>query len=169
MLTDPNWLIVGRFGRVHGLKGFITVQSYTEPRENILGYAQWSAYIDKQWQNLEIVQRELTDQRILVQVAGFKEREQVARLTNLEIAVPKETLPALDVGEFYWHQLVGMSVVTPEGEHLGIVTEMLATGSNDVLVVTGERRLLIPYLPGDTILKVDITTNSIEVLWDTDF
>lgn len=56
-------------------------------------------------------------------------------LLTLEVAVQAEQLPALSDDEFYWRELYGMSVVTTEGYDLGVVTEILETGSNDVLVV----------------------------------
>lgn len=169
MSHDSNHLVVGRFGRAHGLKGFVAVHSFTEPRENILGYAPWSVYFNQQWQNLKVLQHEITDKHILVQIADFNEREKAASLTNLEIVVPKEQLPSLSIGEYYWHQLVGLTVVNNQAEVLGLVVEILPTGSNDVLIVQGERRVLIPYLPGDTIKAVDIPNGRINVSWDMDY
>lgn len=169
MDTDVSWVVIGRFGRVHGIKGLITIHSHTEPRENILGYTGWHAFINNQWQLLKLLHTEVTDKHILVQVDGYDGREQVAHLTNVEIGVHKEQLPELDSGEFYWHQLVGMSVVNQQGESLGNVVEIIPTGSNDVLVVEGEKRQLIPYLPTQTIIDVNLTRQQIVVEWDSDF
>jgi 16S rRNA processing protein RimM len=164
-----DWVVLGRFGRVHGIKGFITLHSYTEPRENILGYLPWHALINKQWQPLKIIQTEVTTKHILVQVEGYTEREQVANLTNVEIGVPKEKLPNLEPGDYYWHQLMGMKVINQQGDELGTVVELLPTGANDVLVVEGKTRHLIPYLPGRYVIKVDTNEKEILVDWDTDF
>ena len=100
---------------------------------------------------------------------GYADRDKAAQLTNLEIAVKLAHLPAAESGEFYWHQLVGMSVVNTDGVVLGVVSELLATGSNDVLVVTGEARYLIPYRPGAVILDVSEEKRQITVDWDADF
>ena len=51
--NSTDWVVVGRFGRAHGIKGFITVHSFTEPRDNILRYTDWHVYINKQWQPLK--------------------------------------------------------------------------------------------------------------------
>lgn len=169
MDNDVSWIVVGRFGRVHGIKGFITIHSHTQPRENILHYAQWFAFMNNQWQLLDLSHIEVTGKHILVQVNGFDGREQVASLTNIEIGVPKEQLPELSEGEFYWHQLIGMQVVNQQGEALGEVTEILPTGSNDVLIVEGKKRALIPYLPGRTIIDVNAQKHIIVVEWDADF
>ncbi len=169
MSDDSDWVVVGRFGRPHGVKGFVTVLSFTEPRDNILHYTDWHARLNNQWQRLPLQNLEMNNKFILTQVEGYRDRDEVARLTNIEIAVKREQLPVLQQGEYYWHQLQGMNVVSLQGVLLGSVSEMMATGSNDVLVVIGEKRHLIPYLPGRSIIEVDDSQRVITVDWDTDF
>lgn len=163
------WLVIGRFGRPHGIKGFITVVSFTEPRENILNYTHWHIGSKEQWHPLNVLQTKVNNKLILAQIEGYTEREQVARLTNVEIAVKRDQLQPLKSDEYYWHELVGMNVVTQQGIALGSVSEIMATGSNDVLVVLGERRHLIPYLPDDVILEINPSQRLIIVDWDADF
>lgn len=169
MSEAGDWIVLGRFGRVHGIKGFITIHSYTEPRENILNYSQLYARINSQWQPLEVTRIESTSKSILALIAGYTEREQAAHLTNIELGVPKDQLPRLADGEYYWHQLIGLTVVNQQGEKLGNVADLLATGSNDVLVVQGEKQVLIPFLPGRYVSSVDIDAGMIFVDWDADF
>ncbi len=169
MNKDSGWVIVGRFGRPHGVRGLVTVVSFTEPRDNILRYTDWHAHINHQWQPLKLLHLEMNNKFILAQVDGYREREDVGRLTNIDIAVKQEQLPALQHGEYYWHQLVDMQVVNQQGILLGKVTEMMPTGANDVLVVIGERSHLIPYLPGLTVIEVSDSQRVITVDWDTDF
>ena len=169
MDKSTDWVVVGRFGRTHGVKGFITVHSYTDPRDNILRYTDWHADIAKQWQPLKIVHIEANDKSILAQIEGYREREQVANLTNVDIAVSRAQLPSLKPGEYYWHELVGMQVVNQKGQVFGQVKDIMPTGSNDVLVVEGERRHLIPYLPDRFILDINPSQGLITVDWDMDF
>lgn len=169
MSNQENWIIVGRFGRPHGIKGFVTVHSFTEPRDNILRYTDWHAYIDKKWQPIKLLNLEVQNKSIIAQIEGYPEREIVARLTNIEIAVQRDQLDELKSGEYYWHQLIGMNVVNSKGESFGKVTEIIPTGSNDVLVVEGEKRHLIPYLPGQFILDINNSQQLITVDWDLDF
>lgn len=68
---------------------------------------------------------------------------------------------------------MGCEVVTTEGYDLGKVVDMMETGSNDVLVIKanlkdafGIKERLVPFLDGQVIKKVDLTTRSIEVDWD---
>ena len=169
MTNDSDWVVIGRFGRPHGIKGLLTVISFTEPRDNILRYTDWHAFLNYQWLPLKLLHLEMNNKFILAQVDGYREREEAARLTNIDIAVKRAQLPVLQEGEYYWHQLIGMQVVTPEGILLGSVSEMLSTGANDVLVVIGEKRHLIPYLPGRSVIEVNDSQRKITVDWDTDF
>ncbi len=83
-------------------------------------------------------------------------------------------LPALAQGEYYWHQLEGLSVVAA-GEMLGQVDHLLATGANDVLVVKpcdgsrDDRERLIPWLLESVVMNVDLCEGRIEVDWDPEF
>ena len=167
--NSADWVVIGRFGRPHGIKGFITVISFTEPRDNILNYTHWHIGINNQWQPLNVLETKINNKFILALVEGYTEREQVARLTNIEIAVMRDRLKTLQPDEYYWHELIGMHVVTQQGIALGDVSEVMETGSNDVLIVHGERRHLIPYLLDDVILEINPSQRVITVDWDTDF
>ncbi len=166
--THHDWVVLGRFGRVHGIKGAISVVSFTEPRENILNYRDWYVKQQGQWQIVKREQDEVTDKHVLTKILNLETREDVASLTNLEIAVPQSMLPKLDADEYYWHELVGMTVVQQDGTVLGQVHELIETGSNDVLIVYGEQRYLIPYLIGEVIIKIDKKEKRITVNWNVD-
>lgn len=169
MKSKIDWVVIGRFGRAHGVKGLITVHSFTEPRDNALRYTDWHIKRDNQWQPVNLLRVDVTDKQILALVEGYSDRDQVAGLTNMDIAVHGEQLPELPPGDYYWHQLIGMQVINQQGVNFGVVSDMMPTGSNDVIVVSGEKRHLIPYLPGRYVLHVDKDNDVILVDWDADF
>jgi 16S rRNA processing protein RimM len=84
-------------------------------------------------------------------------------------------LPALEVGEFYWHQLEGLRVLNLQGENFGIVKKMLQTGANDVVVVKpvdsslDNRERLIPWVRGDVIKSIDVEKGELIVSWLSDY
>lgn len=162
-------IVIGKFGRPQGIKGFVRVISFTDPPENILDYPRWSIQLRGVWHEVAHTQDSITPQHLMTYIEGYATRERVAELTNASIAVPKEALPLLKSGEFYWHQLIGMHVMHEQGQTLGTVESIFATGSNDVLVVVGEKRRLIPYLMDDVIQKIDTERGVITVCWDLDF
>jgi len=164
-----DWIVVGRFGRVHGIKGVISIISFTEPRENILDYSQWYIKKSGQWQAINRFNDEITQKHILTQVEGYVIREDVASLTNFEIAVRRDTLPLLALDEYYWHELIGMTVIHINGSVFGQVHEVMSTGSNDVFIVEGERRYLIPYIIDDVVVSISKEKRQITVNWDLDF
>jgi ribosomal 30S subunit maturation factor RimM len=79
------------------------------------------------------------------------------------------SIPALSAGEYYWTDLVGLSVRLEDGRELGEIENMLATGANDVMVVRGERDRLIPFVPGRYVKRVDLDARTVIVDWDPDF
>ena len=105
-----------------------------------------------------------------------------ATTVSRDIAINKGLFPSLPAGEFYWHQLEGLTVHTVYGQsannserqNLGVVKHMLETGANDVLVVKGKagsldrNERLIPYTK-QHVLNVDLAAGEIEVDWDPDF
>ncbi len=168
-MNTVDWVIVGCFGRTHGIKGLITVHSFTEPRDNILRYSDWHIMVVDQWQPIKLLHIETQNKGILARLEGYDSREQVSALTNKKIAINREQFPLLSPGEYYWHELIGMEVVNLQGLHFGRVSDIMATGANDVLVVEGERQRLIPYLPEQFISEINTQQRLITVDWDADF
>lgn len=170
-LDSHSMVVVGRFGKPHGIKGWITIHSFTEPYDNLLDYQPW--FIQEQgtktWKALEYEKVEFHAKGIVVLLKGVTDRNMAALYTQSEVAVLKSQLPVLPENEHYWSDLEGLNVVTKEGVILGQVEHLFETGSNDVLVVKGERQRLIPYLMGNTILNVDPDNSVITVDWDPDF
>ena len=96
--------------------------------------------------------------------------------THAEISMDATQLPELPQGEFYWRDLIGMSVVTDKGYNLGTVDDLMETGSNDVLVVKanskdafGQSERLIPFLTDSVIKDVKYDVKEITVDWDPGF
>ena len=106
---------------------------------------------------------------VVARLADCIDRDQAQALTGREIGIARDELPAAQPGEYYWHDLQGLSVVTLAGEPLGTVDHLLETGANDVLVVEGERERLIPFVMDQVIVRVDLDKGEIQVDWDKDF
>lgn len=111
-----------------------------------------------------------------MKLKGTEDREAAQLLTNAEIGVDLSVFPELEEGDYYWHDLIGCTVVNLEGYTMGTVTEMMETGSNDVLVVRanskdafGKQERLIPFLYEQVVKRVDLATKAITVEWDAGF
>lgn len=169
MNKTVEWLIVGKFGRVQGLKGFIKVVSFTEPKESIINYSPWYIKNKDCTQPIKLTKIEKNNKFYLVKVDGYEDRDSISSLTNCEILIKVEQLAKLPANEYYWHELVGMEVKNHKNVILGTVKDLIATGSNDVLVVKGNKRHLIPYIQEECVVSIDAKERRITVNWDEDF
>lgn len=176
-MQDVNKVIVGRLGAAHGVKGWLKIHAFTQNAEDLFSYGPLSFLKDGKWQPLNVEQWRLQGKAYIAKVKGCDSREQVAGFTHCEVSINDAQLPETADDEVYWHQLEGLQVVSVAhgGEQiLGCVDQVMATGANDVLVVTpsaesiDDRERLIPYI--DHVVKnCDIDAAKISVDWDSDF
>lgn len=167
LISKP--IIIGKLAGVYGIKGWLKVISYTEPLENILNYKPLFIQQNNQWREVKLMQGKRHGKGLIVQLAGFETPESARILVGTEIAISRQQLPALAKGEYYWTDLEGLTVINQTNITLGKVTQVMATGANDVLVVQGEKRHLIPFLTAQTVVSVDLEKQIINVDWDADF
>ena len=168
MTSNINPIIVGRFGKTFGLLGWIKIISFTYPEENILKLKPWFIKKNGVWKEFSFAESKGKANGITLKLLDCNSPEEASAYTNIEIGVLKKQLPELEQDEYYWHDLVGLDVIKEDGSKLGKVKEVMATGSNDVLVVTGEKRHLVPYL-SNVIQGVDLDKKIITVDWNEDF
>jgi len=169
-------IILGKIGAVYGIKGWLKVHSFTDETEAILDYFPWSLKLGNNIKPVEVVDWRKHNKGLIVKVAGIDDRDVAQALVGSEILVTENSLPELPDGEFYWRDLIGMSVITNKGYDLGAVTDLMETGANDVLVVKANRNdafnkkeRLIPYLFEQVIISVDAKNKQICVDWDPGF
>ena len=161
-------IVIGRFGRTFGILGWIKVISFTTPKENILKFKPWLIQKNELWEEIYFENSKQHASNIVVKLPNYNSPEEVACLTNINIGVLREQLPKLRGEDYYWEDLIGLEVINKEKVNLGIVQSLIATGSNDVLVVMSERKRLIPYI-SNVILNVDLASKIIEVDWGQDY
>lgn len=165
--TADDIVRLGQITAPHGIKGWVKVRSDTEPRNAILQYQPW--LVGPERTEMRIVDSAAHSRRVLAALDGVDDRSAAEALAGQEIAVRRRQLPELPPDSFYWADLVGATVATRDGVELGVVSELMETGANDVMLVRGERDRLIPFVMGQYICSVDLDSNRIEVDWDPDF
>ena len=166
MTTQP--VVLGRISGLFGVRGWVKVYSYTDPREAVLDYDRWLLSGANGWREATVAEGQRHGKTIIARLDGCIDREQAAQLVGTEIAVPRDELPEAEQGRFYWSDLEGLRVVHRDGTELGRVAYLLETGANDVLVVDGEQERLIPFVMDKVILDVDLENDRIEVDWEWD-
>ena len=166
---------IGRFGAAYGLKGWVKVNSFTDPIDQITAYLPWILKRGKQELQLKIEQCKPQGKGLVALVEGFSDRNQAEAIVGVEIWIDRARLPELEQDEFYWNQLEGLEVVGQSGEILGRVNYLMETGANDVLVVKptpesiDDRERLIPYVEDSVIKNVDLEQRRIIVDWNIDY
>lgn len=143
---EPLYLVIGRFRKPHGLDGEILFDIFTDFPERIVKGKQ--VYIGEAYQPEYISDVRNHQKGFLIRLAGKERIEDVENLRNEYVYVRTDELPALPDGEYYFHQLVGMTVINEQGQHLGQVQEILETGANDVYLIRTEegKELLLPAI-----------------------
>lgn len=167
--TQPEKILIGKFGSSFGIHGYIKVISFTEPKENIINYQPWLLKDKSDWRQVNYTEYKFHGNVILVKLPEFDTPEAVKVFTNKEIFMDETQLPKLDKNEFYWRDLEGLKVLNLKNEEFGIVHHVMNTGANDILVVQKDKQEhLIPFIK-NVIIEVDLQKKIIIVDWELDY
>lgn len=162
-------VVIGSLGAPFGIKGWLKINSYTQPKENIFNYQDWLLKFSDNWQAIEVEDRLIKHNLLAIKLHGCSTPQQAKLYTHAQLGVYRESLPQLAKDEYYWDDLVGLTVINQDGVILGQIEYLFETGSNDVMVVRDDKEYLIPYLPGIFVLAVKLDKKQVVVNWDPDF
>ena len=159
---------MGRVAAPYGVRGWIKVQTLTESVDGLLGYRAWWIGQSDLWSPRRLLEGRVHGDGLVVQIEGVADRDEAAKLRGASIAVPRAELPAAPSGQYYWADLIGLSVVNRQGETLGQVAEIFSTGAHDVIVVRGDRERLIPFVE-PVLYEVNLDAARMVVDWGLDY
>lgn len=166
--SAADLVIMGRVAAPYAVRGWIKVQTFTEYLDSLADYPVWRLGKAGKWQAYEVLEARVHGQSLIAHLAGVDDRNGAEAICGLDIAVEREELPPAEENEYYWDDLIGLTVVNTAGDTLGKVTGLLETGANDVLKVVGEKEYLIPFA-GAIVREVDREAGRIVVDWGTDW
>ena len=174
-------IVLGRIAAPYGVQGWLRVHVFGEDPQVLAALPNWWLGRDPQdndgWRGIGLQTLREQGGSVVAQLAGVADRTAAERLKGLYIGAPREVLPATGDDEFYWGDLVGLSVVNEQGEMLGKVSGLLESGAHDVLVVQdagagspdGEaKERLLPFV-AKVIRQVDVAGGTIRVDWGADW
>ena len=165
---DDDLICVGHILSSQGVKGWVRVFSNTSPRENIVSYSPW--FIEQgNVRKATAVQGRRQGKHVLARLEGIEDRTQADALAGCRIFINPQQLPRLEAGEYYWSDLVGLAVETVQGEPLGVIASMMETGADDVMVLSGERERLIPFVIDQIVREVDLDSQRLVVDWSPEY
>lgn len=155
---SPMELIeIGRIVRSHGLEGFMKVLSYLETSEVLQGAGE--LYVGSSAREAVLLPLEAFrpgSGSFFVKLKGVDDRDAAERFRGRAVWISSEKMPELSEGEYYWHEVIGLQVVTEDDRILGRIESLFPTGSNDVYVCRSSegREILLPAI-GDVVRKID--------------
>lgn len=165
MPTD-EWFVAGRIVGVYGVKGWLRVQSFTDPEDNLMQYYPWRIETRQGQQELAVVDIKPQNKGYIVKLEGIDDRDEAAAYRQQDISVPVSSLEPVQNG-YYWRDLIGLKVCNLQDQVLGHIDHLLETGANDVMVIkTAEGNQLIPYIQGNVVKQIDLQQQQMQVDWD---
>lgn len=159
---EPVFLVVGRLHKPHGLKGEVQMGVMTDFPERLKPGVK--VFVGEGHEEMEIQSLRDHGGGLLVRFAGTEGREDVEGLRNKMVYVRADDRPKLPEGEYYQHEIIGLDVVSDEGQVLGALVEILETGANNVYVVRDKtgNELLLPAID-EVVLGIDLRKGRIRV------
>ncbi len=154
-------VVVGRVIRSHGLDGAIRIRSHSD---NPTRFQPGSELTIAGQIRTVVSCHDLPDGDALLRLEGLNDPNAARRLADEWILAPVDSAPELPPGEYYHYQLVGLTVITDQGENLGRVQEVLETGSNDVYVAASETgaEILLPAIE-QVVQEIDLASGKMLV------
>ena len=159
---EPEYLAVGLLRKPHGVHGDLLLEIYTDFPDRIRPGT--TIYVGAAFRPLKITRRRPHNDGLILGFEGVDDPEAAGKLRATMAYVPVADRPALPAGEYYHHQVIGLSVVDESGKLLGQLSEIIETGANDVYVVKPAEGsdILLPALK-EVILEVDLSAKSMRV------
>ena len=151
---------VGRINGAWGLRGHVKVTPLTTNPERF----QPGSVLLIDGEPRQVIDVATPKGYPCVRFEGCTNRGAADSLNGTLIEIDESDLPKLAEGEYYIHQLVGLIVVTRDGDEVGRLDEVLRTGANDVYLVRrkGRRDVLIPAIE-DVVRSVDLTAGRMTI------
>lgn len=157
---------LGRIGGAFGVKGWVRLQSFTEPPATILDYEGLRLVgPDGVERDLRIAEARQHGLDLVVRLEGIESRDAARALARAAIVIERGRLPGTAPGEYYWHDLIGLEAVNLQGQRLGRVEHFIDAPANPVMVVQGDREHWLPLVPKH-LKSVDLMARRVVVDWD---
>jgi 16S rRNA processing protein RimM len=167
-------IVLGRIVAPFGVQGWLRLHPFGDDPESWRNMPNWwlSSEVDapdEKWKLHGIEAVKLHGDGVIAKLAGIDDRNASEKLGNCYFGAPRESLPRTTQDEYYWADLIGLSVVNMKDEVLGQVKSLIETGANEVLVVVdGEHERLLPFIE-QVVEAVDVPGGIIRADWDSDW
>ncbi|MFO7760796.1 MAG: ribosome maturation factor RimM [Thermodesulfobacteriota bacterium] len=153
MERSEDYVLIGKVGKPHGVKGEIRITPFSGDTEKLAGYSTLLLAPDKidgKKRKYKLLKGYSQGDCAVISLLGIDNRNDAEQVRDYNIWLAREDLPELSDSEFYWHDFEGKEVYTRQGAYLGRVRNLISNGFHDTLVISGEsrREYMIPVCSG---------------------
>ena len=161
-MLDTEKILIAKIQAHQGLNGWLKIYSYSESKKKFSNYKHFFVIKNETYVRLDVEDSQVT-KSIKIKFKNFSLREHSDEYIGKNLYIDREQLVELDDNQYYWNDLIGLDVYLEEGEQIGVIKDIIETGSNDVLVIKGSKgeEILIPYVFGESIKKVILNEKKI--------
>ncbi len=156
-IHPQDLLEIGRVIRPHGLAGLLRIRSYAQSEETFLSAE--TVYLRTRSGDIrEYAVESVRSQKgmPLMKLGGLCTLEAAEKYRDAEILIRRDALRREHEDEFFWYELIGLSVYLRSGVYLGTIEQILPTGSHDIYVARlGKKEILIPAVH-EIVEEIDI-------------
>ena len=162
--TLDNFLLLGKVVRPHGLEGLLRIWSYAQSKKSFLNRGIVFLKPDSgEVREFEILSLKPHKNIYLLKLKGMDSVEEAEKYRGASILVSKGSLIREDDEEFFWYELIGLSVYLDTGEMIGKIKSILPTGSHDIYVVhKGKKEFYIPAIH-EVVKEIDLKNKKMTV------
>jgi 16S rRNA processing protein RimM len=169
-------VLVGYISGAYGVQGWVRIKPYSADADALLHATTW--WLDKpELRDVDMMHAKIHGEDVVAQLMGVADRNAAEALKGTAVQIRRSHFPVLSNNEFYWVDLIGLSVENLQGESLGTVNDLMDSGAHPILRVTmpktpgsdeESQERLIPFV--DQFVKtVDQAAKKITVDWGLDF
>lgn len=168
-MGSERWVELGRLGRPKGLRGWLHVESWTDPPQSLLDYPTWHLVGPQgQREATKPAETRSSVKGLEVRLEGFADRDAAETRVGWRIEVPREALPPAEAGTYYREDLVGFRVYNEQGADFGVLEGFVDMPASAVMIVKGDKERWLPVNP-QHLRSIDPQARCIRVDWPEDF
>ena len=139
-------IVIGKIVATHGIKGWVVIQSYSYPSQNIKNYNTF-IHIKKNKEYINIINLKTMPKKIIIKIENYDDINISQSLVGQDIFIEAADIPALKKVEYYWKDIEGLEVYTTKDSYIGSVDFIFNNGANDILAIKQNKELVyIPYV-----------------------
>ena len=173
-MSSVDIVVLGRIVAPYGLHGAVKVFPFADDPQAWAKLPNWWMGAEgadpTSWQQTGVTRCRLQGETLIAELVCLADRDAAEAAKGLLIGVPRESLPPTGENEYYWADLIGLTVVNTREEPLGQVLGLIETPANPVLRVgmAESKERLLPFVAA-VVLDVDLSAQRIRVDWEADW